>query len=246
MPAIVGLSRAELTLLVRNRTQLFLALAFPPAITVFLAALFKDRQLAPAQLIPLLGAQFVIALVFIVYYNLLSTYVARRQELVLKRLRTGEASDATVLAAAAVPALAIAAVMTVLMTVLAIVLMDLPLPERPVLVIAGIAAGALVMVPLALLTANRTRTVEAAGVTSLPVIALLVIGAGAIPTDGLPEVAQRAISLIPSAAMDDLLQLGWLAADPWSAALKPLGVLVAWLVLGLWAVRREMRWEPRG
>ena len=68
---------------------------------------------------------------FIVYYNLLSTYVARRQELVLKRLRTGEASDATVLAAAAVPALAIAAVMTVLMTVLAIVLMDLPLPEPP-------------------------------------------------------------------------------------------------------------------
>ncbi|MCW1805531.1 MULTISPECIES: ABC transporter permease [Brachybacterium] len=246
MPAIVGLSRAELTLLVRNRTQLFLALAFPPAITVFFAALLKDQQLAPAQLIPLLGAQFVIALVFIVYYNLLSTYVARRQELVLKRLRTGEASDATVLAAAAVPALAIAAVMTVLMTVLAIVLMDLPLPERPVLVIAGIAAGALVMVPFALLTANRTRTVEAAGVTSLPVIALLVIGAGAIPTDGLPEVAQRAISLIPSAAMDDLLQLGWLAEDPWSAALKPLGVLVAWLVLGLWAVRREMRWEPRG
>lgn len=246
MPAIVGLSRAELTLLVRNRTQLFLALAFPPAITVFFAALLKDQQLAHAQLIPLLGAQFVIALVFIVYYNLLSTYVARRQELVLKRLRTGEASDATVLAAAAVPALAIAAVMTVLMTVLAIVLMDLPLPERPVLVIAGIAAGALVMVPLALLTANRTRTVEAAGVTSLPVIALLVIGAGAIPTDGLPEVAQRAISLVPSAAMDDLLQLGWLAEDPWSAALKPLGVLVAWLALGLWAVQREMRWEPRG
>ena len=40
MPAIVGLSRAELTLLVRNRTQLFLALAFPPAITVFFAALW--------------------------------------------------------------------------------------------------------------------------------------------------------------------------------------------------------------
>lgn len=31
----------------------------------------------------------------------------------------------------------------------------------------------------------------------------------------------------------------------WFAAVRPLGVLLAWTVLALWLAKRSMRWEPR-
>jgi ABC-2 type transport system permease protein len=48
------------------------------------------------------------ALLSAVYYNLVTALVARREQLVLKRLRTGESTDPEILAGTAAPAIAIA------------------------------------------------------------------------------------------------------------------------------------------
>jgi ABC-2 type transport system permease protein len=49
------------------------------------------------------------ALLPVVFYNVVIALVARREELVLKRLRTGEVRDAEILAGTAAPAVALAA-----------------------------------------------------------------------------------------------------------------------------------------
>lgn len=252
---LLGLARAELTLLLRNRMQLFIALVMPLAIPLMYIPL-KNAGIGGPALAGALGSMYVVALLFVVYYNLLSTYVARRESLVLKRLRTGEASDATVLTATAVPAVVIALVMLTLMTALAVPLLDLPVPSHPLLLLAAVALGAAVFVPLALATANITRTVESAQVTCLPFIAIAIVGAGsALPLDLMPEWFRRIIDVIPTAPLVSLVRLGWLgtdaagaalsASDVWRDAGPQAGILVIWFVLGCWFVSRRLRWEPR-
>lgn len=256
VPRVLGLARAELTLLRRNRMQMVTALLMPLAVP-FLYVPIARQGGTPEALAAGLGTMFVIALLFIVYYNLLSAYVARRQDLVLKRLRTGEASDAAVLGATAVPALLVAALMIVVMSAISIPLLDLPLPQNPLVLVAGLVLGAAVMVPLALMTANITRTVEAAQVTCLPLMAVLVIGAGAaLPLELMPDWFVRLIGLVPSAPITELVRLGWLGIDAsgaavagtelWTTLAAQSAILLAWLALGLWFVGQHFRWEPRG
>lgn len=252
---LLGLAHAELTLLLRNRMQLFTALVMPLAIPLMYLPL-KNSGISGPALAGALGLMYVVALLFVVYYNLLCAYVARRESLVLKRLRTGEASDATVLTATAVPALVIAFVMLTLMTALAVPLLDLPVPSHPLLLVASVALGAAVLVPLALATANLTRTVESAQVTSLPFMTIAIVGAGsALPLDLMPEWLQRIIDVIPTAPLVSLVRLGWLGTDEsgtalagsevWRESAPQAGILLAWFVLGCWFVSRRLRWEPR-
>lgn len=251
-----GLARAELTLLLRNRMQLFTALLLPLAVP-FLYLPLARRGGTPEALASGLGTMFVVALLFVVYYNLLSSYVARRQDLVLKRLRTGEASDATVLIATAVPALLIAFVMIGVMGAIATPVLGLPLPANPAVLVIGLALGAAVMVPLALATANMTRTVEAAQVTALPAMAVLIVGAGAaIPLEMMPDWFARLVALVPSAPITAMTRLGWLGIDAdgaalstgevWAQTAQQSGILLVWLVIGILFVRSYFRWEPRG
>lgn len=253
---LLGLARAELTLLLRNRMQLIVAITMPVAIPFLLLPLV-NRGVPAETLAGAMGLMIVMALLFVVYYNLLSAYVARRQDLVLKRLRTGEASDATVLASTAVPALTIAITMILLMGAFSTPMLGLPLPTHPLMIVLGVALGAVVLVPLALVTATMTRTVEAAQVTSLPLMAVLLIGSGAaVPLDLMPEWFGRLVQLIPSSAIVELTRTGWLGVDAdgaalttaqaWGSAIAPTAVLLVWLVLGLVLVARTFRWEPRG
>lgn len=253
---LLGLARAELTLLLRNRMQLFTAIVLPLAVP-FLYLPLRNRGMSDALLVGALGSMAVMILLFVVYYNLLSTYVARREALVLKRLRTGEASDATVLAATAVPALVIAGAMVAIAMTIAVAILDLPLPQNPLLVVAGVVLGAAVSVPLALATANITRTVESAQVTSLPFMAIALLGAGtALPLEMLPDWAQSLIAITPTAPLVELIRFGWLGTDASgaaiagsdlaTAALRQVGILVVWFCLGAWFVSTRFRWEPRG
>lgn len=253
---LLGLARAELTLLLRNRMQLIVALVMPVAIP-FLLLPMSNAGVPPEMLAESMGLMIVLALLFVVYYNLLSAYVARRQDLVLKRLRTGEASDATVLASTAVPALTIAVTMILLMGAVSTPMLGLPLPAHPLMIVLGIALGAVVLVPLAQVTATMTRTVEAAQVTSLPLMAVLIIGSGAaVPLDLMPEWFGRLVQLIPSSAIVELTRTGWLGVDAdgavltttqaWGSVIAPTVVLLVWLAPGLVLVARTFRWEPRG
>lgn len=98
---LTALGRAELILLLRNRTALFMALAMPLALVLTMQASLKEMDLGKAgmsiaEAAVIGGTGFILLLV--VHVNLVSAYVARREELVLKRLRTGEISDREILA----------------------------------------------------------------------------------------------------------------------------------------------------
>jgi ABC-2 type transport system permease protein len=84
------MARAEVLLLRRNRTLLFNAVLLPLGVVGLLAVLGEAVLVVGAG--DVVAALFSALLLFVVFYTVLSTVVARRDLGVLLRLRTGESA----------------------------------------------------------------------------------------------------------------------------------------------------------
>lgn len=243
---VLGLARANLTLLLRNKLTAGYALVLP---LLPLALLLADRG-NEGLVSSGVSSALLMAFLFPVFYNLLSATVTRRDELVLKRMRTGETSDLELLVSLALPGAAIALLMTALAVPVAMAL-GAPAPTNPVLYAVLLVLGVVMFTAFAFWTAAWTRNAEAAQMTSFPVILLAILGSFA---GLLPDRAARLVELTPGAAIESLVGIGWLGLDDdralsfgetWAAAGEPVLVMVAWAVLALVLAQRSMRWEPR-
>ena len=256
---MLALVRVEFILLLRNHTALFNAVALAPLTVAFIAwtgadaFLGRGEDTAVAGMLPTMLA--TLALVVVVYYNLTTTFVSRREELVLKRLLTGEVSRAEILTAYATPAVAISTAQLVLGTVaMGLWWIALPRVQNIVWLTIGLVGGIVLLVLLAAAGSGLTRTVETAQLTTLPMLAVATELSGVfVPLSFLPDVVQAVAIWSPMYPVVTLIQHGLGAALPdgstASGALadvaQPLACLIAWLVVGVVALRHWMRWEPR-
>ncbi|WP_432564051.1 ABC transporter permease [Kineococcus sp. SYSU DK003] len=241
-----SLTRAELLLLRRNKTLMSIALVMPISV-IGLFSLLEGGVGDGGDATALAIASTVgMLLLFVVYYNVLSTAVARREEGVLQRLRTGEAADAEILVALAAPAVAITLVQTVVLAAAGAAVLGLPVPENPLLCLAGVLAGSAVFTGLALITAMFSRTLESVQVTSLPVLGIAVLGAGmALPLEVLPERLGDIAQFTPLSPVLDLVGAGWTGSPSGAEVWQAAGVVLAWIVLSVVVVQRRFRWSPR-
>ncbi|QMU76775.1 ABC transporter permease [Streptacidiphilus sp. PB12-B1b] len=246
-----ALGRAELTLLLRNRTALAVALLLP----VGSVAAWRPAmgQLSGSGAIGQLNRQLTIGgiglvLLYVVYYNLVTAYVARREERVLKRLRTGEPTDLEILAGTAVPAVAVALAQCLALVAAGTALLHLGLPRRPDLLLAALVLGIVMQVVLAAASSTLTRSVELAQLTTAPLLVLSAVGSGLlIPLASMPQLMGEVCRWLPLTPVLDLVRAGWVggaAAGP-APVLRDLGAALAWTLLSGYAVRRWFRWEPR-
>ncbi|MET8506499.1 ABC transporter permease [Streptomyces sp. NPDC004787] len=254
---LAALGRAELTLLGRNRNTLFVALLMP-VLMIFLLRSTLTGLGGPgagadgAERVPmgvaaatLVGGTGMI-LMLVAYMSLVSTYVARREELVLKRLRTGEARDAEILAGGALPAVAIALAQCALLSALGPAALDAAAPGRPDLLVLGVLGALPLLAALAALTSVITRTVESAGLTTLPFFLLSSMGSGLmLPAESLPDPVAAVCSLLPLSGPMELVRAGWLGGGDAKDLLGAALTTVAWIVISVFAVRKWFRWEPR-
>jgi len=156
----------------------------------------------------------------------------------------------------AVPATAILLAQTVLTYVVLAVAFDPPALVNPLLAVVTILLAAGVFAMLAYASSGFTRSVESAQLTTMPVLFIAMGLSGLLfPLDVLPSTVANLAQLTPLAPVVELLRLAisGVAADgsvvtlaeSFSQGLRPLAVLVAWSVVGVWAIRRWMRWDPR-
>lgn len=257
-----SLVRAETTLLLRNRTALFNGVLLAPAMVAFLhfsgafEAFVGDDARASIIGAFALTSLVCFAMMFVVYYNLASAYVVRREELVLKRLRTGQCSDAEILAGAATPAVVTMLGQLVLGGVAIALWIGLDVPANVLLLLVAVLGGTFVFASLAAASTAFTRTVETAQLSTLPIMALALLLSGTtLPLTLLPERLQTLAELTPLHPVAELLTIGLTGLGPdgvavgfgetFALAAQPLAVLAAWCVLGAWLATRYMRWEPR-
>ncbi len=248
---VFGLAQSNALLMRRNLLTVVYAVGVPLVPLFMLAA--TPESTGKAGAVPL-SLCLLMALLFPVYYNLLSMFVTRRDELVLKRLRSGEATDAEIIVSMALPGVAIVFVVAVIVAVVAAVL-GFGLPINPILLVVGLLLSCATFAALALWTAAWTRNAEAAQLTSAPVLLLATMGS---TRAAFPEGAQPWLDLLPGAALEDVVRVAWFGLEPgilgteavtwsatWAEAMPALGYLLGWTVIGVLLARRAMTWEPR-
>lgn len=244
-----ALARAELALLARNRGVVFTALAVPLLLPISMRPAIDQLDLKKQGLTigtTLLTTAVGFSFLFAVYTSLVNAYVARREELVLKRLRTGELSNAEILTGTALPALGIGLVQALLLCAGCAALLHTGAPRAPYLILPGLLAGFLVSAALGALTASFTRSVESSQVTAMPVMLLSMLGSGiTVPTEVLPDRLAAVCELLPLSPAIRLFRGGWTGQLSTGGALTALTTALAWAIIAVFAVRRWFRWEPR-
>lgn len=253
---ILSLARAETTLLVRNRTALFNSLLLPVLLVAFIyqtGALDRPELNTGALLITTMA---IAGLLFVTYYNLVTTYVARREELVLKRMRTGEISDLTILAGSAVPTVLVSILQLAVVSIAVPFLTELNPPVNLVLPVLGFVLGTTMFALLAAASTAITRNSETAQITTLPVVMVGTALSGVFfPLSVLPDTLATVARFLPASPVVELFNLGLSGAardgsqvelaESFVHGLTPLAILVAWLVIAGALAMRFFRWEPR-
>ncbi|MEV6397098.1 ABC transporter permease [Streptomyces sp. NPDC051907] len=244
-----ALGRAELTLLIRNRSALFAAVFVPLALIGAIKSTvdqFDGGRTGMGVADAAITGGIGMALLIVVYANLTAAYTARREELVLKRLRTGEASDLEILGGTALPAAVLALAQCALITAAGAALLDVEGPARPELLVVGVLCGIVLLAAAAAVTTVVTRTAESSQITTMPLLMVSALGSGVmVPLDVLPDKAALLCELLPLTGVMELVRAGWLgesgSGDLLGGALNAL----AWTVIAVFAVQRWFRWEPR-
>ncbi|KJY37924.1 ABC transporter permease [Streptomyces sp. NRRL S-495] len=256
---LLALGRAEGVLLLRNRTALFTAVLLPVLLVGGLKnVLDQQAESSPGLDVDslLVNGAVGMVLAFVVYYNLTAAYVARRGELVLKRLRTGEARDIEILVGTAVPSVGLALLMCGVIGVVGATALDLTAPVNPLLLVVGLALAVATLMALAAVSSAFTRTVESAGITTMPVLLITQFGSGLfVPLEVMPERLADICRLLPATPAFQLVRVGWFGTDgsaaptgfagTWATAAPHLVTGSVWLALAVWGAVRYFRWEPR-
>jgi len=250
--ALVG---AETRLLMRNHTALTGSVVLPLLFVAAVPMMTADVPVVgvgPQLAVTAIG----VTLLFLPYYNLVTTFAARREELVLQRMRTGELTDGEVLLGTAAPSLLLTLGQVAIVLVGIVVIGRWQAPVDVVLPAVAMLGGAVLMVLLAAASSAVTRTAESAQVTTLPMVMVSFLLSGLVlPPSALPEQVATAARFLPLTPVTELSRLGFAGrtwddravdlAGAWAAAPLPLAVLAGWLVVSAVVARRVFRWAPR-
>jgi ABC-2 type transport system permease protein len=252
---VLALAAAETRLLLRNRTAVMSSVLLPLGLVATVGAIIVSNG-GTVDGPGLLAIAIGVTLTFVTFYNLVTTFVARREELVLQRMRTGELTDAELLLGTAVPTLLVTVVQIVLVGLGVIALGYWSAPVDIVLPLVAILGGGALMVLLAAASTSFTRTVEAAQFTTMPLVLTATMLSGLlIPLADFPEQLAQVARFLPLTPVIELSRLGLVgktwdgqavdAAGAWAASPLALAVLAGWLVVGAVLARLVFRWAPR-
>ncbi|MFI9009294.1 ABC transporter permease [Actinosynnema sp. NPDC053489] len=233
---IVALGFAELKLLLRNRTAAALAVLMPLAAGLWFAFGMGGERTGWTVVVTL---QLLFSFGFTVYVTVTTALTARRQDLYLKRLRTGAASDVVLVTGLLLPVVLLGlAQALVLLGVTAAA--GAPLPDRPGALLLAVVGGMVLACAAGVATSGVTGTAELAQITTAPFFLALVVG-GVLGSAGPVDPP---VFLLPGTG------LGTLAGAAWGGPTDQVGT--AALAVALWCVVatalavRFFRWDPRG
>jgi ABC-2 type transport system permease protein len=246
---MAALARAELTLLGRTKATLFAAVFVPLVLPLSLRSTVDQMDLDGSGLSVgaiILPASIGFSLLFAVYSSLVSVYAARREELVLKRLRTGELRDSEILVGAALPSAAIGLLQCLVLTIACVVLLDVGAPQAPHLAVLGLLSGFVMWPALAAVVSSFSKSVEGAQVAAMPLMMVSMLGSGTFfPLELMPDRLASVCELLPLTPVITLIRGGWTGDLSAYDTLGAVATAVAWTVIAVFAVRRWFRWEPR-
>ena len=237
-PAWLLIAGAELTLVRRSVLTVVMAAALPTAIGLLIV--WAEGDTGRAGWGAAAGLLLVMLTALTAYVGGTTALAARRQQFVLKRLRTSGASDTAIVAGMLAPLALLTVVQTVVLFGI-IAVADGAVPRRPGVLLLAAVAGTVVACVLAIATAAFTSAPELAQLTTSP-IALAFLGGGFWAADLPPGDVAGAMVALPGVSVMQLARAGWDGAGPIGPAILALVLLAT---LGTAVAVRVFRWDPR-
>ncbi|MFJ6216468.1 ABC transporter permease [Streptomyces sp. NPDC092296] len=248
----------------RNRRSTFIGFALPVLLNLVVAAPLRDRQIGGVNAAGYTTVGFIGLALVTSFVNLLGGVVARRDDLVLKRLRGTEVPPTAVFAGQIAAGGAVVLLQVAVLGGVAVGWFGAPLPADPLLLVLALVGGYLVFAVLALALSGLTPGSESAPLVAMPVLLLCMFGAGVfMPLASLPGWLRAPAHALPLAPVVQTLRTAWFGRDfggeswdghalpaldllhGWQAAGPALLLIAAWAAAAVVLTRRLFRWEPR-
>lgn len=233
-----AIALSELRMLVRNRLVAACAILLPLVLGAFFILNRPDDGAvgftAALQLATMLGLG--------VYVTATTNLAARRQNLFLKRLRSGAVSDVSIIGGLVLPIVLVSVVqVAIVMTALGVA--ATVAPAHPWLLVIVVLLMEAMFAGFALATSGVTNSPEHAQVTTLPLF-FLTIGAPIwVATTGTEELGTLK-HWLPGGSLPELMSIAWAGGSLAEVPLL-LAPLAAWAAVAVLAARMMFRWEPR-
>ncbi|MEU3015767.1 ABC transporter permease [Nocardiopsis sp. NPDC007018] len=254
------LARTEFTLFVRYKTALMYlimpAILFMPLWSTPSAPVFGDfttHDLSLASAVIGIGLMLGIG-------HPSNVFAARRESLVLKRLRVSGVPQTAIFGSVTVVVVVFSVALTAVILG-AVAALGGKVPADPVMLAVAVLLSSVAMTLVGLLITPLVRSAESAQMFSVvPMMALLLTGGIFLPLDLLPEPVRVVVQFLPVAPAAEMAQAAYTGYDVfggyegaealgtaalWVGALPAIGVMAAWIVVLSLLVRRYFKWDPR-
>lgn len=248
----------------RNRRSTFIGFLLPVLLNLVVAAPLRDKQIGGVNAAGYTTVGFIGLAMVTSFVNLLNAVVARRDELVLKRLRGTEVPPSAIFAGQLAVGGVVLLLQVLVLGTVSVGWFGAPLPADPLLLLLALTGGYLVFAVLAFALSGFTPSAETSPLVATPVLLLCMFGAGVFtPLASLPGWLRAPAHSLPLAPVIQTLRTAWFGRSfghetyggaplarldllhGWGAAGPGLVVVAAWAAVAVMLTRRFFRWEPR-
>ena len=254
------LTRTELTLFLRYKTAwMYVVLPlimFMPALAGPSVELFEGFTTTELGLAGAIGGIGVILGIG----HASNVFTARRESLVLKRLRVSGVPQSAIFGAMMVFVFVVALAVTALVAAALFAVGQL-LPADPLMLVFSVFLGVVAMSLIGLLITPLVRNAEAAQMAAMvPLLILLYLSGIVLPLEAMGDGVRQVAQLLPVFPTVEMAQAAYSGHDVfggvegaeamgfvglWLSALPSIGLMLGWIAVLSLLVRRYFRWDPR-
>ena len=238
--------RAQQLVFWRSREAAIFVFVFPILLFVLLNAVYEGESDGVPVVNALVAGLLGYGVANTTFAGLAILLVGRRENGILKRLRSTPLPPAVYLAAAVASILLVFALQSAALLALGTLVFGADAPERPLSLVAALALGAASFAGLGFAAASLIRSAEgAAPVTNVIVLPMAFLSGGFGPARELPSFLAAVADILPLRYFIDLVEATFVDGEPIWSRPGAIAVLAAWGLAGIAVASRRFRWEPR-
>lgn len=238
---VTAIALSELRIIFRNKTVLTGALLMPLAMAGYVFFVGEDQMAGATGTAIMGGLTLMIVALLGAYLTATTTLATRREELFLKRLRSGESSDTVIWLGMLAPIVALVAVQLGIIGA-GFVIAGVEAPTQPLLVLGAILGFLALCATAGMLTSIYTPSAAAAQITTLPFMTIVI---GTFFWTAFDDGFETISRLTPGGALQNLLMAGWGAQEIDATLIPAAAALLAWIILPYRFAAKRFRWEKR-
>ena len=238
--------RSEQLVFWRSREAAFFIFLFPLLLYLLLGSVYSGTIYGIPAPVYLLAGLVGYGCANTAFAGLAIQLVLRRENGILKRLRSTPLPSATYVASLLVSTLIVFALQTLALFLLGRALYGTPFPSDAASLVAAIVIGAAVFAALGTATASVIRSAEgSSAVVNFILLPMAFVSGSFGSTRHLPAFLRAVADVLPLKYFIDLVNAVYLRGHGVWTRPQDLAVLAAWGIGGLVFTIFKFRWEPR-